>query len=101
MELWVMTGTYNGEHFATTHLTEVGALKSMIFDVLQFLGIEEEEHARAVPDAAEKPDLEWSPQVIGEMEVDELRSLMRKYHQYTWDNCEGYSIEICRCQLEA
>jgi len=101
MNLWVMSGTYNGEHFASTHLTEKGAMKAMILDMLNFLGIECAEDQRSDPDTAKNPDLEWNPEVIGEMELPELKPLMQKYGEYTWDNDQGYSLEIVRCSLEA
>ena len=100
MNLWVMTGTYNGEHFATTHLTEKGAMRAMILDILQFLGIEGEENQRAEIGNHDQV-LEWNPEVIGEMETDDLRCLLHQYSEHTWDNDQGYSLEVVRCSLEA
>jgi len=46
MVIWVLTGTYEGEQFCSTHLTEKGACLAAIGDVLEMLGVEDEESAR-------------------------------------------------------
>ena len=48
MNIWVMTGSYEGDQFASTHLTEKGAVLAAIEDLLQLLGVEDEETAKAV-----------------------------------------------------
>ena len=48
MNIWVLSGSYEGEQFASSHLTEKGACLAAIGDVLEMLGIEDEEAARRV-----------------------------------------------------
>ena len=48
MEIWVLSGSYEGEQFASSHLTEKGATLAAISDVLQLLGIEDEAGARDI-----------------------------------------------------
>ena len=48
MDIWVMTGTYEGEQFASSHLTEKGAVLAAIADVLQLIGVEDKEDAQRV-----------------------------------------------------
>ena len=40
MIIWILSGSYEGEQFASSHLTEKGAVLAAIADVLQLLGIE-------------------------------------------------------------
>ena len=39
MNIWVFMGRYDGELFASTHLTEKGAVLAGIFDLLEYLGV--------------------------------------------------------------
>ena len=50
MNIWVLSGSYEGEQFASSHLTEKGAVLAAIGDVLQLLGVEDDEDARKVMD---------------------------------------------------
>ena len=43
MNFWHASITHEGEHQVTTHLTEEGALRSAIFDVMEFMGLEDGE----------------------------------------------------------
>ena len=46
MPIWVFIVRYEGEVFCSTHFTEKGAYLNAIYDVLEYLGVEEEEYAR-------------------------------------------------------
>jgi hypothetical protein len=107
MEIWVMTGTYEGEQFASSHLTEKGACLAAISDVLQLLGIEDEEDANRVMESRmvglmkdEKP-IEWDLEKMRDMPRDKLWGIFGEWAEYTWDNQMGYGIEIIKTKLEA
>ena len=109
MEIWVMTGTYEGEQFASSHLTEKGAVLAAIADVLQLLGVEDKEDAQRVMSndisgkglmEGDEP-IEWDLGKMREMRRNELWALFHEWAEYTWDNQMGYGIEIIKTKLAA
>ena len=98
MNLWHCSMMYQGEHSVTTPLTEVGAIRSCIYDIMEFLGLEDGEPRM---DRSCEIELVTDHEVIGKMEGDELYKLFRVFAEETWDNCEGYSVEICTSRLQA
>ena len=107
MFIWVLSGSYEGEQFASSHLTEKGACLAAISDVLQLLGVEDEEGANRVMEARmvglmedEKP-IEWDLEKMRDMPRDKRWGIFHEWAEYTWDNQQGYSIEILKTKLEA
>ena len=107
MDIWVMTGTYEGEQFASSHLTEKGACLAAISDVLQLLGVEDEEGANRVMEDRlaglmkdEKP-IEWDLEKMRDMPRDKLWGIFGEWNEKTWDNQMGYNIEVIKTKLEA
>ena len=107
MIIWVLSGSYEGEQFASTHLTEKGACLAAISDVLQLLGIEDEEDAnRVLQDRLdglmedEKP-IEWDLEKMRDMPRDKLWGIFGEWAEKTWDNSFGYRLEILKTKLEA
>ena len=109
MEIWVMTGTYEGEQFASSHLTEKGACLAAIADVLQLLGVEDKEDAQRVMSndisgkglmEGDEP-IEWDPEKLRSKPRNELWGIFHEWAEYTWDNQMGYGIEIIKTTLEA
>ena len=107
MFIWVLSGSYEGEQFASSHLTEKGACLAAIADVLQLLGVEDEEGANRVMESrmvglmkGEKP-IEWDLQKMRDMPRDKLWGIFGEWAEYTWDNQMGYSIEVIKTKLEA
>jgi len=107
MIIWVLSGSYEGEQFASSHLTEKGACLAAIADVLQLLGVEDEEGANRVMESRmvglmkdEKP-IEWDLQKMRDMPRDKLWGIFGEWAEYTWDNQMGYSIEVIKTKLEA
>ena len=45
MKVWVMQGSYEGDLFSSVHLTEKGCALACIADVLEFLGVDDNETA--------------------------------------------------------
>jgi hypothetical protein len=107
MIIWILSGSYEGEQFASSHLTEKGAILAAISDVLQLLGIEDEDDANRVMEARmvglmkdEKP-IEWDLQKMRSMDRNKLWGIFGEWAEYTWDNSMGYSIEVLKTKLEA
>ena len=109
MDIWVLSGCYEGEQFASSHLTEKGAVLAAIADVLQLLGIENRENAIEVMkrDASglvlmegDEPT-EWDLNKMREMPRNELWGIFHEWSEYTWDNQMGYGIEIIKTKLVA
>ncbi len=98
MNLWHCSMTYQGEHSVTTHLTEVGAIRSAIFDIMEFMGLEDGDPRM---DRCGEIELVTEHEVISKMEGDELYKLFRVFAEETWDNDQGYTVEICTSRLQA
>jgi len=109
MEIWVLSGSYEGQQFASSHLTEKGATLAAISDVLQLLEVEDEEDARRVCNSdtrgiEEDKDVdppEWDLVKMRGMPRNELWGIFGEWAEYTWDNQMGYNLEIIKTKLEA
>ena len=109
MIIWVLSGSYEGEQFASSHLTEKGAVLAAIADVLQLIGVEDKEDAQRVMsnDISGKglmdgdEPIEWDPDKLRSKPRNELWGIFHEWAEYTWDNQMGYGIEIIKTTLEA
>ena len=109
MIIWILTGSYEGEQFASSHLTEKGAVLAAIADVLQLLGIESKEDAQRVMsnDVSGKglmegaAPIEWALEKLRDMPRNELWGIFGEWAEKTWDNQMGYSVEVIKTKLEA
>ena len=98
MNFWHKSVTHESEHFVTTHLTEAGALRAAIYDIMEFMGLEDGE-ARMNRD--QDVELPTEHKVIDKMSLEELRHWWPIYGEETWDNHYGYDVQIVRSSLEA
>ena len=104
MVIWVLTGTYEGEQFCSTHLTEKGACLAAIGDVLEMLQIEEEFQARDVmdrntPGLSDDTELiEWDLDKMKGMPRTELWDIFHGWSEFTWDMMD-YRCEVLRTQV--
>jgi len=107
MEIWVLSGSYEGEQFASSHLTEKGAILAAISDVLQLLGVEDKEDAIRVMESRmvglmeDEEPIDWDLEKMRGMPRDKLWGIFGEWNEKTWDNSMGYSIEILKTKLEA
>ena len=107
MEIWVLSGSYEGEQFASSHLTEKGAILAAISDVLQLLGVEDKEDAIRVMESRmvglmeDEEPIDWDLEKMRGMPRDKLRGIFGEWNERTWDNSMGYSIEVLKTKLEA
>ena len=81
MKVWVLQGSYESEGFASVHLTEKGCALACIADVLQFLGVDDEETALQVmnshyryteTDGEQTEPFEWDSDKLKDMSREEL-----------------------------
>jgi hypothetical protein len=107
MNIWVLSGTYEGEQFASSHLTEKGATLSAISDVLQLLGIEDEETAKEVCGTNDtEADVnvdhpEWDLANMQKLTRDKLWDIFNEWSEYVWDNHMNYNVEVIKTTLQA
>lgn len=99
MRFWHAAITHEGDHTVTTHLTEEGALRAAIFDVMEFMGLEDgEERMNRNQDV----ELVTDHDVIMKADLDQLRSWWRtQWYEETWDNDYGYDVQITTSSLQA
>jgi len=103
MNVWLCVQAYEGELYATTHLTQKGAWLTAIYDILQFLSADDEdlEWFREAQGIESHDDL--PPNTPAELEAlssQELSDVFQKWSGYTWDNSCGYMIEVMQRKLE-
>ena len=107
MRVWVMQGMYDGELFSSVHLTEKGCALACIDDLMQFLGIEDEETALEVMHAsysytseekkvteATEP-FEWDMEKMKDMTREQLWKIFSEWSEVSWDRMSDrmYSID--------
>ena len=106
MIVWVLSGSYEGEQFASSHLTEKGAILAAISDVLQLLGVEDKEDAIRVMESRmvglmeDEEPIDWDLEKMRGMPRDKLWGIFGEWNEKTWDNSMGYSIEVLKTKLE-
>ena len=110
MKVWVMNGIYAGDMWASTHLTEKGALLAAIADVLEYLNISDAEGAidarnhygcystEANGDHIEIP---WDPSELRKLKSPTLYEIFGQWSELTCDNDVGYHVEIIKTMIEA
>ena len=97
MNIWILTGTYEGGQFASSHLTEKGAVLAAIQDMIELLGVDEE-------NLKQDPDGERSLPIYDDemrkLPSTEVWNIFHAYAEHTWDTIV-YSIEILKTQVQA
>ena len=97
MNIWVLTGTYEGEQFASSHLTEKGAVLAAIQDMIEYLGVDEENPRRDSDSERALPIYDNEMRKLSSTEVWEI---FHAYGQHTWEGM-NYSVEILKTQVQA
>ena len=115
MKVWVMQGSYEGEMFCSTHLTEKGAALAVIGDLLEFLDVESEETALSAQndqyqmdphpntdDEQPKP-IEWDQEKMKSMTRDELWKIFGDWNEISWDRMadRGYVLDVRPTVIQA
>ena len=105
IHVWIMSGCYEGEQFASTHLTEIGCVRNAIADVLDYLGVEDEETARnlmfqraPIGEALPEELIEWDVTKMQNMDKNMLYGILGEWSEYTWDT--PYDATIIKTQVQ-
>jgi hypothetical protein len=101
INLWSFVGIFEGELFTSTHLTEKGAMLNAIEDVLMFLGVDDDPAAafeRYFVDEDSAPCYDLDE--MRKMNREELAKLFYQWAELTWDNQQGYQVEIVKTQVQ-
>ena len=103
MKLWVLHGSYEGESFTSIHLTEKGCALACIADVLEFLGVENEEEALRVmndryayteTDGEQTEAFEWDQEKMKQMSSQDLWKIFSDWTEICWDTMSDRSYYI-------
>ena len=101
MKLWVLHGSYEGESFTSIHLTEKGCALACIADVLEFLGVDNEEEALSVMNNTYhgeteeyKEAFEWDHDKLKEMSSQDLWKIFSDWTDICWDRMSDRSYYI-------
>ena len=103
MKVWVMQGSYEAELFSSVHLTEKGCALACIADVLEFLGVDNEEEALRVmndvysyseTDGEQTEAFEWDQEKMRNMTSKELWKIFSDWTEISWDRMSDRSYYI-------
>ena len=103
MKLWVLHGTYEGESFTSIHLTEKGCALACIADVLEFLGVEDNDTALSVmndvntyrdTDGEQTEAFEWDQEKMKQMSSQDLWKIFAEWTDMCWDRMSDRSYYI-------
>ena len=97
MNIWVLTGTHEGDQFASSHLTEKGAVLAAIQDMIEFLGVDEE-NLKLNPDG--ERSLPIYDDEMRKLPSTEVWNIFHAYAEHTWEGMD-YSVEILKTQVQA
>ena len=103
MKLWVLHGSYEGESFTSVPLTEKGCALACIADVLEFLGVDDNETALGAmndvysyteTDGEQTEAFEWDQEKMREMSSQDLWKIFGDWTEICWDRMSDRSYYI-------
>ena len=103
MKVWVLQGSYEAELFSSVHFTEKGCALACIADVLEFLGVDNEEEALQVmndvysyteTDGEQTEAFEWDQEKMKNMSSKELWKIFSDWTEISWDRMSDRSYYI-------
>lgn len=103
MKVWVMQGSYEGEVFSSVHFTQKGCALACIAEVLEFLGVDNEEEALRVmndvysyteTDGEQTEAFEWDQEKMREMSSEQLWKIFSDWTDMSWDRMSSRSYYI-------
>ena len=103
MKVWVLQGSYEAELFSSVHFTEKGCALACIADVLEFLGVDNEEEALSVmndsyayteTDGEQTEAFEWDQEKMKNMTSKELWKIFSDWTEISWDRMSDRSYYI-------
>ena len=103
MKVWVLHGSYEAELFSSVHLTEKGCALACIADVLEFLGVDDNETALSVmndvysyteTDGEQTEAFEWDHEKMRKMSSKELWKIFSDWTNMSWERMSDRSYYI-------
>ena len=103
MKVWVLQGSYEAELFSSVHFTEKGCALACVADVLEFLGVDNEEEALRVmndvysyseTDGEQTEAFEWDQEKMRKMSSKELWKIFSDWTEISWDRMSDRSYYI-------
>lgn len=103
MKVWVMQGSYEGDLFSSVHFTEKGCALACIADVLEFLGVDDNDTALSVmndvysyseTDGEQTEAFEWDQEKMREMNSKDLWKIFSDWTEISWDRMSMRSYYI-------
>ena len=112
MRVWVLQGSYEAELFSSVHLTEKGCALACIADVLEFLGVDDNDTALGVmndvysyteTDGEQTEPFEWDQEKMKNMTSKELWKIFSDWTEISWDRMSdrSYYIDAQRMEVQA
>ena len=112
MKVWVMQGSYEGELFSSVHLTQKGCALACISDITDFLGVDDDETALSVMNAAnpyaetdgdQTEAIEWDQEKLKEMTSEQLWKIFADWTEMSWDRMadRSYNIDASPVEIQA
>ena len=101
MDIWVLSGSYEGEPFASTHIQRKGAMIAGILDVYEFLGVNDrDEYALRFPG---QDNWFYTYDELKAYDADQVGEVFDSlvYLDCVYDNCQGYRLSIIKSRLAA
>ena len=112
MKVWVMQGSYEGELFSSVHLTQKGCALACISDIIEFLGVDDDETALSVmndcftyaeTDGDQTEAIEWDQEKLKEMTSEQLWKIFAEWCEMSWDRMadRGYNLDASPMEIQA
>lgn len=97
MDIWVLSGSYEGDPFVSTHIQRKGALVAAILDVYDFMGVNDREEWKEADCSYYYPD------ELRAMDVDQLGAIFAALVDLdaVYDNDQGYRVTVIKTKLVA
>jgi len=95
MNIWVFVVRSLDDTWATTHLTEKGALLAAITDVTEYLSVD---HSYFESTEDEKTYPKWRHEELKAMPRAELWKVLHDWWERTWDH-HNYVAEVVKTQV--
>jgi hypothetical protein len=100
MKIWTLAGVFEGEPFASTHLTRKGAYVALIEDVWEYVAPDDGERYE---DEAGNPCFYGTRAQLMEMTSDELRSVRDSWMDHLYYKMAGsqmYYVDVIETELQ-
>ena len=112
MKVWVMQGSYEGELFSSVHLTQKGCALACISDIIEFLGVDDDETALSVmndcnpyaeTDGDQTEAIEWDQEKLKVLTSEQLWKIFAEWCEISWDRMadRSYNLDASPMEIQA